>query len=210
MDTRRLIAYLLLALGAVTLLGRLSGGSGWLWIAVVAVSFLYAWRRERTYGLLVIGSILAGMSAGILLEGNFGWDGAFLVGLGAGFLGIDLVEPRRNRWPRIVGAIVAVAGLVLGVAEAGILGSTWFAVLLILAGIWLVARRDDDGWVHVGPPPGAEAAFDQEPQPPADPSGPEPSIRWVEPEAAREATASGDERGERSTEEDDPAGSDRP
>lgn len=151
MDTRRLIAYLLLALGAVTLLGRISGGSGWLWIAVVAASFLYAWRRERTYGLLVIGAILGGMSIGILLEGNFGWDGAFLVGLGAGFLGIDLVEPRPNRWPRIVGAILGVAGLVVGIAEAGILGSTWFAILLIVAGIWLVARRDDDGWVYVGP-----------------------------------------------------------
>jgi len=38
--------------------------------------------------VLVLGSILGGMAIGILLEGSFGWDGAFLVGLGAGSLAV--------------------------------------------------------------------------------------------------------------------------
>lgn len=168
MDTRRLLAYLLLALGAVALLARISGGSGWLWVGVVAAAFLVAWRREGTYGLLAIGSILAGVSLGMLLEGNLGWDGAFLVGLGLGILGIDLAHPRPHRLPRIVGAIVVVAGLGLGIVQAGVLGSTWFGVLLILAGLWLVRRRDG-GWVYVGPPPGSESTDLYAPQPPAGP-----------------------------------------
>lgn len=158
MEPRRLIAYLLLALGTVTLLGRLSGGTGWLWVAVVAVAFLYAYAREGTYGLLVIGSILSGVAVGILLEGNLHWEGAFLVSLGAGFVAVDLIEPRSNRWPRIVGAIVIVLGLAVGIAQAGVLGSTWFALLLIAAGVYLVVHRQDDSWVHVGPPPGSDAA----------------------------------------------------
>lgn len=178
MDMRRLIAYLAIALGAVTLLGRLSGGTGWLWVGVVAVAFLYAYSREGTYGLLAIGSVLSGVAVGILLEGNLAWDGAFLVSLGAGFVAIDLVEPRRGPWPRLVGALLILLGLAVGIAQAGILGSTWFAVLLIAAGIYLVARRDDDGWVHVGPPPGSESAFPHAPQPtPGAAEEPEPALR---------------------------------
>ena len=151
MDTRRLIASLILALGIVTLLGRMSGGTGWLWIAVVAAAFLVAWRSERTYGLLAIGTILAGIALGVLLEGNLGWDGAFPVGLGGGLLALDALEPRPSRWPRIAGAILVVVGLVVGIAEAGILGSSWFTILLIVAGAWLVARGGDGDWVYLEP-----------------------------------------------------------
>lgn len=183
MELRRLIAYLAIALGAVTLLGRLSGGTGWLWVSVVAVAFLYAYSREGTYGLLAIGSILSGVAVGILLEGNLAWEGAFLVSLGAGFVAIDLVEPERGPWPRLVGGLLILLGLVVGIAQAGILGSTWFAVVLIGAGVYLVARRRDDGWVHVGPPPGSEASFGQAPQPTRGTGdAPEPSIRWTGPD----------------------------
>ena len=166
MDTRRLIALLLIALGVVALLARLSGGTGWLWIAVVAISFLIAYSREGPYGLLVIGAVLAGVSAGILLEGNFGWEGGFLVGVGAGILGIELGDPAPRRWPRIVGVALIVVGLVNGLLQAGILGSAWFALVLIAAGGWLLVRRNPGGWVHVGPPPGSEAHVDHAPQPP--------------------------------------------
>lgn len=153
MDTRRLISLLLIAIGVVALLARLSGGTGWLWIAVVAVAFLVAYGRERTRGLLVIGSVLAGVSMGMLLEGNLGWDGGFLVGLGAGFFGIDLYDPAPRRWPRIVGAAVIVVGLVNGLLQAGIEGSTWFAFVLIGAGVWLAVSKRRSDWVVVGPPP---------------------------------------------------------
>lgn len=166
MDTRRLIALLFIAIGVVALLARLSGGTGWLWLAVVAVAFLVAYGRERTRGLLVIGSVLAGISVGMLLEGNLGWDGGFLVGLGAGILGIDLFDPTPRRWPRIVGAAVIVIGLINGVLQAGIVGSTWFALVLIGAGIWLALRKRPGGWVVVGPPPDSEARFEHAPQPP--------------------------------------------
>ena len=129
----------------------MSGGTGWLWIGVVAAAFLLAWRRERTYGLLAIGTILAGVALGVLLEGNLGWAGAFPVALGGGLLALDALEPREIRWARIVGLIVVLAGLILGIAEAGVLGSGWFVVLLVVAGAWLVARGADGDWVHLEP-----------------------------------------------------------
>lgn len=192
MDTKRLIALLLVALGVLALLARLSGGTGWLWVGVVAASFLFAYARERTYGLLVIGAVLAGVSAGILLEGNLGWDGGFLVGLGAGVLGIELGDPRRGRWPRIVGVALIAVGLINGLLQAGILGSAWFALVLIGAGAWLLVRRRGDGWVHVGPPPSSEARYDHAPQPPPTEPKPgegEPEVRWID----ESAPAGGDE-----------------
>lgn len=194
METRRLIAYILLALGTVTLLARISGGTGWLWVAVVAVGFLYAYAREGTYGLLVIGSILSGVAVGILLEGNLQWEGAFLVSLGAGIGAIDMIEPRASRWPRIVAVIVIVLGLGVGIAQAGVLGSTWFALVLIAAGIYLVVRRHDegdDGWVHVGPPPDSEASYPQAPHPPEKLESPTAdSERWTASEKEMQDDAS--------------------
>ena len=205
MDTRRLIALLLVALGVVALLARLSGGTGWLWIGVVAISFLYAYNRERTYGLLVIGAVLAGVSAGILLEGNLGWDGGFLVGVGAGILGIELGDPAPRRWPRIVGAALIVVGLVNGLLQAGVLGSAWFALVLIGAGAWLLLRRSGDGWVHVGPPPGSEAHVDQAPQPPPAQPGPgteTPELRWVDEPRADASEGASDTPDEPDPDED--------
>ena len=198
MDTRRLIALLLVALGVVALLARLPGGAGWLWIAVVAAAFLVAYRREGTYGLLVIGAVLAGVSLGILLEGNLGWDGGFLVGFGAGILGIELGDPAPRRWPRIVGAALVVVGLINGLLQAGVLGSAWFALVLIAAGLWLFLRKRDDGWVHVGPPPGSEAHADHAPQPPPPRPAPgteDPELRWIDDRDAAAPDRSEDDDG---------------
>jgi hypothetical protein len=151
MTNTRLVAYALIAIGLVALLSRLTGDSGWLWIGLVAAGFLVAYQRERVYSFLVLGSVLMGVAVGILLEGSWHWPGAFLVSLGAGVAAIDLAAPRENRWPRIVGLALIVLGVITGLAEAGVLTSSAFAVLLIAAGVVLVvmSRR--------GPAPGSEA-----------------------------------------------------
>ncbi len=138
MTNTRLVAYALIAIGIVALLSRLTADAGWLWIGLVAIGFLAAYQRERVYAFLVVGSTLMGVAVGILLEGSWHWPGTFLVSLGAGVAAIDLAAPRENRWPRVVGIALIVVGVITGLAEAGVLTSAAFAVLLIAAGIVLV------------------------------------------------------------------------
>jgi hypothetical protein len=157
MKAKDLVAYALIAIGVVALLGRLSGGAGWLWVGLVAIGFLWAWVAQKSYGFLVTGSILAGVAVGILLESSWGWNGAFLISLGIGFIMIDRLETRQNKWPLYVGAVLAVLGLVIGVLETGFLGSFWFALLLIGVGVYLLTRGQGSdptaGWVKVEPHP---------------------------------------------------------
>jgi hypothetical protein len=159
LKAKDLVAYALIAIGVVALLGRLSGGAGWLWVGLVAIGFLWAWMMQKSYGLLVTGCILAGVAVGILLESSWGWNGAFLISLGIGFVMIDRLETRQNKWPLYVGAILAILGLLIGILETGFLGSFWFALLLIAGGVFLLTRsRGSDntgGWVKVEPQPSA-------------------------------------------------------
>jgi hypothetical protein len=143
MTNRRMIAYVLIGLGTITLLARLSGGAGWLWIGLVAAAMLFAYARQRTYGFLVLGAILAGTAAGILLQEVFRNEAFFLISLGAGIAAIDLVERRANRWPRTLGAALAVIGVLIGLQQAGAFASVWFALLLIAVGVWIITRGSD-------------------------------------------------------------------
>jgi hypothetical protein len=151
---RQLVAYALIGLGALALLARVGPGSGWLWVALVAAGFLAAYRRERTYAFLVLGAVLAGTALGLLLEGAWGWHGAFLMSLGAGFLLIDRAEPRPSHWPIYPAAVLVGVGLVYWLFRAGVLQSLWFPFLLIIAGIFLLRRRSD--WVKVDDETSAE------------------------------------------------------
>ncbi|CAN5666621.1 hypothetical protein BH23DEI1_BH23DEI1_10530 [soil metagenome] len=154
MTNRRLVAYVLIGLGTITLLARLSDGAGWLWIGLVAAAMLFAYARQRTYGLLVLGGILAGTATGILLQEVFRNEAFFLISLGAGIAAIDLVERRPSRWPRTFGAVLAALGVLIGLANAGAFASVWFALLLIAAGIALISRGPD---ARPFPPPRTDA-----------------------------------------------------
>jgi hypothetical protein len=141
MMRRDLVAYGLIGLGVLALLARVTGGAGWLWIALVAVALLATYASQRTYGLLLVGGLLAGTAVGILLQQAFpSCDGVFLVSLGAGLLAVDRVERREPRWPRTVGLALAALGLVLALTTSGILGSAWFALLLIAVGAAVLWR----------------------------------------------------------------------
>jgi hypothetical protein len=151
MNRRDLLAYALIGLGVLALLGRLTDGAGWIWIALVAGVLLAAYVQQRTYGFLVLGGVLAGTAVGLLLQQAFPrCDGVFLIALGAGLIAVDRVEPREPRWARGVGMGLATLGLVLALLNAGVLSSAWFALLLIAAGALLLWRRHEDG---AFPPP---------------------------------------------------------
>lgn len=136
----KVLAYILIGLGALFLLSRIDVDTGWLWVGIVAAAFLYGYVRNKSYGLLVAGSVLTGVAVGLLLEEGWGWNGAFLVSLGVGFLVIDRVEPRQSRWPLYIAGLLVILGLVTGLSEAGMLGSFWLAVVLIGGGVYLLNR----------------------------------------------------------------------
>ena len=144
-------AYILMGLGAIILLTQMGGG---IWIALVAAALLAGYVQRRAYGLLVAGSIFTGLAIGSVLELSWGWDGALLVSLGISFLVIDRIEPRENRWPRLVGRILIGLGIFVGLAMADLIGSVWVALALLGAGFFLL-RRNGGGfsnpWVEVGP-----------------------------------------------------------
>ena len=151
----RWLGYALLALGGLSLLP--SGGyAGWFWVGLVAAGFLLAYVGGRNYGFLLFGCVLTGVSVGFLLEGAWGWHGAFLISLGVGFFALDRVEPRRSRWPVQVAGLLVGLGFIVGFVRSGILSSAPFAALLIAAGAYLLTRDEGDGagdtWVRVDDP----------------------------------------------------------
>lgn len=158
MNKERLAGYLLLGFGALAIVSRMGRGSGWLWIAIVAAAFFWAYSSQRRYGFLVTGCVLAGIALGIMLSG-WGIPGALLFGLAAGFYGLEQVSPSDSRWPIFPAAILAGLGALAALIGSGILGSFWFALLLIAAGSYLLFRGEEPAkqvqgdWVHVDNPP---------------------------------------------------------
>ena len=183
MSGRQVVAWVLIGAGAVALLARVGPGTGWLWVALAAAGFLATYRQQGIYAFLVVGSILAGVAAGILLEGAWGWPGAFLMSLGLGFLVIDRVEPKESRWPIYPAAILVGLGLVYWLFRAGIVQSLWFPFLLIIAGIYLLRRTERGEWVEVGDGPRPEPPATPAPQVAPGDATPPPAVRSGVPPA---------------------------
>lgn len=163
-------AYLLIGLGALALLARLTDGAGWLWLGLVAAALLIGYAQQRTYGFLVLGGVLAGTAVGLLLQAAFPrCDGVFLISLGLGLVAIDRIERREPRFAWGLGVVLAGIGVVTGLSSSGLLSSTWFALLLIVAGALLLWRRREAAafppQVRGGPGPRSEP---EEEDPPTD------------------------------------------
>ena len=109
MKNERLIAYVLIAVGAVALLSSF-GDADWLWIALVSAALLAGYISRKNYGFLVAGSVCAGVAVGTMI----GTYSGMLISLGAGFLAVDRVEPRPNRWPLYLAGALAGVGLLVG------------------------------------------------------------------------------------------------
>ncbi len=134
----RILAYLLIGVGVLFLLAQVEFGSGWLWVALVALAFLGGYVNQKSYGLLVTGSILAGLAVGLLIGT---WPG-LMISLGMGFLAIDRVEGRSSRWPRYTAAVLAGLGVLGWLLDSGFFGSIFFALVFIGLGLFLLSRRN--------------------------------------------------------------------
>ncbi len=138
---QQLLAYALIAFGAVLLLNRL-GGADWLWLALLGGVFLLGYVSRRTYALLVAGGVLMGVAVGSLIDTQSG----MLLSLAAGFFAIDRVEPKPNRWALWTAAVFAVLGALGMMSVTGLLSSVGFALVLIAGGAYLLLRDRQPGF----------------------------------------------------------------
>ncbi len=132
------LGYILIGIAALLTISLIAGDdAGWLVIAAIAAGFLYFYRENRLPGLAVPGGILAGISAGIVLDSVFGFDTAFLIGLAGGFYLITRLEPKRHAW-----AIYPAYALIGIVLLNFVAGSPWVFILGMFAlGIYFLNRN---------------------------------------------------------------------
>ena len=116
-------------------------------LLTISSGFLFFAFWRRIYGLLIPGSILAGLAGGIALAGVT--DGASILwGLGLGFLAIDVVGRMafsvRGGWGSIVATILFMIGTFVFILSAptmfGGIGLL-FPIAFIGLGIWLGRHR---------------------------------------------------------------------
>ena len=136
---RMLPGLILIALGVLFLVGRLSGV---IVLGGLGAIFIVAYLITRKYGWLIPGCILAGLGLGELL----GWSS---LGLGLGFIGIFVIDlivrGKSHWWPLIPGAIITLDALgdranVVIAPLRGLVASGW-PLLLIAIGLLLLFQN---------------------------------------------------------------------
>lgn len=155
----------LIGLGVLFGIVQLTGVGGEAVVAVIGGGLLVGYAVTRHYGYLVPGGILTGLGIGIIWQAMVLNDagGAVLVGLGAGFLSIYLVDTlvRRDRalwWPVIPGGITLTLGLVLETGRGGTLAGAallWPIFLVVIGGALLLRQLGARPSTH-GTPPGSD------------------------------------------------------
>jgi hypothetical protein len=140
---------ILIALGAFLFIVQATGVGAEAVVAVIGAGFLIAYAFTRQYGFLVPGGILTGLGAGIVWEVTAPTaGGVVLIGLGAGFLAIWVVDAVMKHtpvpwWPIIPGGILATIGVLVETGQEGLLREfTWlWPVALIAVGLILVLTQ---------------------------------------------------------------------
>lgn len=145
MSSERILGLILVGLGAVLLLILTTDIGPEAIVAFIGLSFLIAYGVTRSYGFLVPGGILTGLGTGIVLSA-LNWPGNLVViGLGAGFLLIaivDLTVGARSEgwwWPLIPGGILSVVGVATSTRVN--FGAYALPVLLIGIGVLLLLTK---------------------------------------------------------------------
>ena len=115
---------------------------GTIFMGSIAASFWVIYFVKRFWWAIIPAGVLTTIAVIILFpdEGNLVGSLLFL-GMAATFalLGFIEIEGRRLSWPWIPAGVLALMGVLIGLTTSGISAIVW-AVLLILAGAFLVAR----------------------------------------------------------------------
>ncbi len=131
---------------------------GILFLPVLGAVFLLWGILTRSGGLLIPGGILTGIGVGVYLMDNMrGGDlsetaapGVFLLSFAGGWALITLLSlvfaEEKMWWPLIPGGILALVGVALFIGGTALdvleLVGRWWPALLILAGGWIIIKRE--------------------------------------------------------------------
>lgn len=140
-------ALLLIAIGAVLFLSRLlpdrSAITGGMILLTIASCFFFFSFWRRIYGLMIPGSILAGLSLGVTFA-SVTSGVSVLWGLALGFLGILLLGRAlfnvRSSWPIFPAVPLFAVGTIVAAAQLpGLFAGSliWLPLLLIGVGLYL-------------------------------------------------------------------------
>lgn len=130
-------AAIVLVVVALAFLARLIGSSTWLWTGLLGAGLLVAYARLGTRAFLIVGALLVGSGVGILFEATFGWEGAYLMSVGAGLVTAEGIDTRPGRYALLIGGLLAGLGVVLAVAAAGT--TAFIGLCLVAAALGAVA-----------------------------------------------------------------------
>ncbi len=155
---RPMTGWLLIALGALLLVGNLFHISGGLFLSALGGAFLAGYFSNRRYGLLIPAMILIFLGIGVMIEDArvfhlFGFEIPLLLGMG--FMAIWLVDRftwnQSSTWPLWPGGILVIIALWGIAVEANMFHDiwwemmdflgTWWPALLIIWGIFLLGKR---------------------------------------------------------------------
>ena len=120
-------------------LANLIGSSAWLWTGLLGMALLVTYARLGTRAFLIAGAFLVGSGVGILFEATLGWEGAYLMGVGAGLVVAEAIDTRPGRYALLIGGLLAALGLVLAVAAAGT--ASLVGLCLVAAGTGAIAAK---------------------------------------------------------------------
>jgi hypothetical protein len=116
---RSFAGVMLVAIGVALLLIDLTGVGGVAVVLLGGLAFLATYLATRSYGFLVPGGILTGFGAALVAQDLGFVADVTLIGLGAGFLLIPLVQLLTGAdrqpgwwWPLIPGGILVALGLI--------------------------------------------------------------------------------------------------
>jgi hypothetical protein len=147
---------ILILVGVFLLVGQLTGWNiSWLGVAGLAAIFLVWGLIVRTFGLLIPGSILAGIALGLALTVSYfpidgvQSSGIFLLSFAAGWGLMALLsvftEGGFRWWPLIPGGILALVGSAMLAGPNGLLLLSYanylWPLALIGLGIFILLRR---------------------------------------------------------------------
>jgi hypothetical protein len=176
MAGRSFAGVMLVAIGVALLLINLTGVGGVAVVLLGGLAFLATHLATRSYGFLVPGGILTGFGTALVLQDLGLVADVALIGLGAGFLLIPLVQlltgaerPAGWWWPLIPGGILVGLGLIeyLQGSAAGLV----LPGVLIIAGLAFLLsaarRREEPGEEAAPAPPEATSPGTGDPDAPA-------------------------------------------
>ncbi len=142
MKNKNLIAYTLLGLGALMFFNNpFTAGLGWFWVAAIAAFVYWEYKQRHSNGLLLASTSLTGLSAGIMLEHNLGLPGFLFLSLAFSILIYKKKSKDKSNWLDYVIMSFAALGLLALVSSLSIFNSSWLALILVAAGVYLIYKK---------------------------------------------------------------------